>query len=314
MSRPPVTVVVPFGGDPAEGLAAVALLRRLSVRPDDRLVLADNSGNAPVADDVEVVRARGESSPAHARNAGAVRATTEWILFLDADVRAPADLLDLYFAAPVAADVGALAGEIEGAVAPGAGVVARYGAARNFLSQRAHLAHPFRPRAAAANLLVRRRAFEAVGGFREGVRTAEDTDLAWRLQGAGWRLELRPQAVVLHEYRATVGELRRQWRAYAAGRAWLAREYPGFQPEPAVARVLRRALGRGPARRALGPPNPRRPLSASAAPAGGTELSALAATAPGSRFDRAAFLALDALLAVEELIGLRMANRPADRR
>ena len=46
----------------------------------------------------------------------------------------------------------------------------------------------------AANLLVRRAAFEQVGGFYEGVRAAEDTDFSWRLQQAGWRLELRPGA------------------------------------------------------------------------------------------------------------------------
>ena len=90
------------------------------------------------------------------------------------------------------------------------------------------------PRAVAANLLVRREAFEAVGGFYEGVRAAEDTDFSWRLQRAGWRLEGRPQARVEHRYRTTVRALRRQWRGYAAGRAWLGRRYDGFEPEPAL--------------------------------------------------------------------------------
>src|SRR5207249_2467918 len=113
-------------------------------------------------------------------------------------------------------------------------LAARYAESRNFLGQEAHLAHPFRPRAAAANLLVRREAFEQVGGFYEGVRAGEDTDFCWRLQDASWSLELRPEARVEHRYRASLGELRRQWRGYAAGRAWLARRYDGFEPEPAV--------------------------------------------------------------------------------
>jgi len=58
----------------------------------------------------------------------------------------------------------------------------------------------------------------------------EDTDFCWRLQDLGWTLELRPEAVVEHRYRPTIGGLRRQWRAYAAGRAWLAGRYPGFHP------------------------------------------------------------------------------------
>ena len=155
---------------------------------------------------------------------------------------APTGLLDAYFAAgPPGDDVGALAGEV---VPSGAGksVAERYGAARGFLSQAAHLAHPYRPRAVAANLLVRRDAFSEIGGFYEGVRAAEDTDFSWRLQQAGWRLELRPQARVEHVYRSTVRDLRRQWRGYAAGRAWLGRRYEGFAPEPALSRVLR---GRG---------------------------------------------------------------------
>ncbi|HWD66149.1 MAG TPA: glycosyltransferase family 2 protein [Solirubrobacteraceae bacterium] len=284
-----MSVVVPFAGDIAEALMAMALLRSLRTAPGDELILVDNCGVVPDAEDLTVIRAFDEQSPAHARNAGAARATGQWILFLDADTQAPADLLDAYFAEPIGERVGAAAGEIVGAGA-GDSLAARYGASRNFLSQSAHLAHPFRPRAAAANLLVRREAFQAVHGFQEGVRAGEDTDFCWRLQDAGWILELRPRAMVEHRYRQTVGELRRQWRAYAAGRAWLASRYPGFHPEPAVRRVMRR------------------PLRALPAPRSGT---ALQAPAP-PRSERLQFLALDALLAVEELIGLRTANNQSE--
>ncbi len=285
MNRPRVSVVVPFAGDPAQALVAVALLRSLHTAAGDELILADNCGVVPSATaGITVVRAAAERSPAHARNTGAAAATGDWILFLDADVQAPPALLDDYFTGPVGERVGALAGEIEGA--PGARTLAgRYGASRNFLSQRAHLQHPFRPRAAAANLLVRRNAFQAAGGFVEGVRAAEDTDFCWRLQDLGWTLELRPQAAVGHVYRETLGELRRQWRSYASGRAWLASRYPGFRPEPAVARILRRGGRRGPV------------------PAG----TALVVR-DGSLVERAEFLAIDVLLALEELVGLRLEN------
>ncbi len=38
---------------------------------------------------------------------------------------------------------------------------------------------------------------------------------------AGWALAGRPAAVVEHRYRDSLAALRRQWRGYAAGRAWL---------------------------------------------------------------------------------------------
>ncbi|MFL5862045.1 MAG: glycosyltransferase family 2 protein, partial [Solirubrobacteraceae bacterium] len=249
MSRPAVSVVMPFAGTADEAEAALNVLRALAVRADDELILADNSGTAPTDERVTVVAATGELSPSRARNAGAERADREWILFLDADCRAPADLLDRFFTRAVAEDVGALAGAVVPAASPRAstGLAARYGAAKSFLDQDAHLAHGYLPRAVAANLLVRRRAFEGIGGFYEGVRAAEDTDFSWRLQRAGWRLEGRRSAMVEHRYRATVGALRRQWRGYAAGRAWLGRRYAGFAPEPALRRAGRRVLHRRPA-------------------------------------------------------------------
>ena len=301
MTRPSVSVVMPFAGSRAEAEGALAALRALDTGPGDELILADNSGVAPPDERVSVVAATGEQSPSHARNAGAARASREWILFLDADCRAPADLLDLFFHIPVADDVGALAG----AVVPmtgGDGVAVRYGAAKNFLDQGAHLAHPFMPRAVAANLLVRRGAFEAVGGFYEGVRAAEDTDFSWRLQRAGWRLEGRSAAAVEHRYRTTVRALRRQWRGYAAGRAWLGRRYEGFAPEPALTRAGRRLLRRRAVRPAARPPETK---ALGSRPPGVTALPP-----PPGRLDRGRFLALDALLGVEELAGFALSNRP----
>jgi GT2 family glycosyltransferase len=287
MSRPEVSVVMPFAGDRDAARDAIAALRELDTREGDELILSDNSGNVEPVPGIEVVRADGEASPAHARNLGAEHAHRDWILFLDADCRPVPGLLAAFFAEPAAPEVGALAGEVI-ASADHPSLAARYGAARNFLNQETHLQHPYRPRAVAANLLVRREAFEALGGFVEGVRAAEDTDFSWRLQEAGWLLEPRAGARVEHSYRATIRELRRQWRGYAAGRAWLSRRYPGFTPEPALARVLRRRPRRGGVGAGAGGP-------------------------ASSRRDRFLFLALDVVLGFDELVGLRMSNRATGR-
>jgi GT2 family glycosyltransferase len=286
---------MPFAGTAPAAYAALGSLSALELGGDDELILADNCGvalglhaaRAAHPAPVRLIDARGERSPAHARNAGAAAAAdgAEWILFLDADTIAPPDLLEGYFAEPIADDVGAVAGGIAAApLGPSAGIVARYGAHKNFLDAGAHLAHPFLPRAAAANLLVRRAAFDAVGGFFEGLRAAEDTDFSWRLQRAGWTLAGRPSAVVAHRYRDSVPDLRRQWRGYAAGRAWLARRYDGFEPQPALLRLGRTPPQRGSTSQ---PPRPTR-----------------------SRADRARFVTLDLVLGVEELFGFAVSNRP----
>jgi GT2 family glycosyltransferase len=305
VSRPEVSVVMPFAGDEHAAQDAIDALRALQLKPGDELILADNSGVARPRGGVAVVRVAGERSPAHARNVGAARAHCDWILFLDSDCRAPAGLLEAYFSAPVADDVGALAGDVVPMPA-GDTLASRYGSARSFLSQQAHLNHPYRPRAVAANLMVRRAAFEQIGGFYEGVRAAEDTDFSWRLQQAGWRLELRRGAQVEHRYRMTVRDLRRQWRGYAAGRAWLGRRYEGFTPEPAVARAFGRLRGRVRARAGLLGPGSPGAVGSPARPRG-------APPAHAGALERGRFLALDALLSADELAGLALSNRPAGR-
>jgi N-acetylglucosaminyl-diphospho-decaprenol L-rhamnosyltransferase len=63
---------------------------------------------------------------------------------------------------------------------------------------------PERPRripwAIGAFLLVRRAAWEAVGGFDPDLwMSAEDLDLGWRMRQAGWFTRYEPDAVVYHE-------------------------------------------------------------------------------------------------------------------
>src|SRR5581483_1335695 len=64
--------------------------------------------------------------------------------------------------------------------------------------------NPDRPRtvpwAIGAFLLLRREAFDEVGGFDERQwMYAEDLDLGWRLHDASWATRYVPQARVLHE-------------------------------------------------------------------------------------------------------------------
>ena len=80
------------------------------------------------------------------------------------------------------------------------------------------------------NAACRRTAFEAVGGFREDIRAAEDADLTYRLKAADWEVERRERAAVLHLSRRTTRAFVRQRLLHGAGGAWLNRQYPGAVP------------------------------------------------------------------------------------
>ncbi len=92
---------------------------------------------------------------------------------------------------PAGEGAGAIAGEILGEEGQRA-LAARYARDRKVLSQTDGLYGRGRTIAATGNLMVRRSAFEALGGFVEGIRSAGDVDFCLRLQEAGWELDFRP--------------------------------------------------------------------------------------------------------------------------
>ncbi len=81
-----------------------------------------------------------------------------------------------------------------------------------------------------ANIAIRRSAFQSVGGFRDDIRAAEDADLAYRLNAAGWTVERREAAGIVHLNRRTLRGLIKQQALWAAGGRWLERTYPGSMP------------------------------------------------------------------------------------
>lgn len=236
MSRPAVSVVVPFRGDGEAASRLTSSLGALAVRTGDEVVVADNSENGEAGATLRdwagegrrVVAARGERSSYHARNQGSAAARCEWLLFVDADCVPDEGLLDAYFDPAPGADVGALAGTVASDPAQRA-FLARYAADRGFLDQDDGL-HTSADAAATANLMVRREAFASVGGFAESIRSGGDVDLCRRLAAAGWRIERRKDAVVHHLHRESLADLLGSIARYAAGARWLNERYPGSAP------------------------------------------------------------------------------------
>ena len=234
-SRPSVDVVVPFRGGPAQLQALRERLAGLRLGDEDSVLVVDNTPGVqpPPATDaaVPVICAAQRATPGYARNRGANMHSADWLVFLDADVLAPPDLLDRYFHPPPAPRTALLAGGIvDEPVPPGGPPAARYAYVRSFMSQDDTLRAPEWGFPKTANAACRRAAFEAVGGFREELRAAEDADLTFRLRAAGWGMERRERAAAVHRSRHTVRGFVAQKLCHGAGGSWLEHEYPGASP------------------------------------------------------------------------------------
>jgi colanic acid/amylovoran biosynthesis glycosyltransferase len=242
--RPAISVVVPFFGTAAEAAATARSLGRLDLTDGDQVLVVDNTGpgvferHAPHVG--VVVSAKDQQSSYYARNVGVEHSAAEWLLFLDSDCIPPPSLLDDYFSEPIPDDCGVVAGSVVPAVQEA--LAARYARSRGHISEDFHLARDPYPAGITANLLVRRRAWEAVGGFQERVRSGADVEFCWRVQEAGWSLAHRPGAPVEHSHPERLGGVLRKARRHAGGRAWVNRRYKGAFPRPHLIRPLARCL------------------------------------------------------------------------
>ncbi|MGI9033214.1 MAG: HAD-IIIA family hydrolase [Acidimicrobiales bacterium] len=130
------------------------------------------------------VGAGGQGGPAAARNVGWRAATAEWVAFLDDDVVPDPD-----WAERLEADLAAAGPEV-------AGVQGRLRVPlpdhRRPTDWERNVAGLESARWATADMAYRRSALAEVGGFDERFRRAfrEDADLALRVVGAGWRLQV----------------------------------------------------------------------------------------------------------------------------
>ena len=286
MTRPGISVVVPFAGDAEDAKRLARSLAELELSESDELIVVDNSaeGRFREGPGFSVVRATRERSSYHARNAGAAASRKDaarggegrWLVFTDSDCVPVPWLLEAYFAEPPADAVGALAGTVNSD--PGQShFLARYATDRGFLDQEGGL-HTAEDAAATANLAVRVAAFDEMGGFTEGIRSGGDVDLCRRLVGAGWRIERRPDAVVTHLHRESLSDLMGSIARYAAGARWLNDRYPGSAPAwPLVPGLVH--CGKD-----------------------------IAGNLAGRRFEEAAFRGVDALGMFAHAIGYRRSN------
>jgi GT2 family glycosyltransferase len=195
-----------------------------------------------------------QRSPAFARNEGASDARGDHLVFLDADDAVAPGYIDAMHQALASSELVASRPETERL---NAGWVAR----SRPLGVDDGLNHSldFLPFAASACLGIRRRVFEALGGFSD-LRTCEDIDLCWRAQLAGHALSPAPGAVLHYRLRATVPAIARQAFGYGRSMPLLYRRFANdgmprtsaAQASDAWSTAIRRAVSGDRARRAEG--------------------------------------------------------------
>lgn len=188
--EPRYSVVIPTIGRPCLDDCLRALAEAAQPRPHEVLVVDDRPspdgplalhGAGPLAGRLRVLAGHGRG-PAAARNTGLREVTTEWVVFLDDDVR-------------VLPDWGArLRHDLRGAAPRTAGVQGRLSvpraAGRRPTDWERCTAGLEKAAWATADMAYRTEAVGRVGGFDERFPRAfrEDADLALRLQDAGWAL------------------------------------------------------------------------------------------------------------------------------
>jgi mycofactocin system glycosyltransferase len=227
-----LTVVIPVRDNTTGLVSTLARLQGMKV------VVVDDGSTVPVAvadlpgdqsaTDVSVIRHDHPRGPAAARNSGWRAATSDVVVFLDADCVPTGDWLATlvgHLADPAVAAVGPRI------VSPAAreGALAAYESVRSSLDLGARES-PVRPRSRVpyvptACLAVRRQALLEVGGFDEKLRFGEDVDLVWRLNDAGWSVRYEPRASVVHPARSGFGAWLRQRFDYGRSAAPLAERH-----------------------------------------------------------------------------------------
>ncbi len=189
---PTVSVIIPAYNAGLWIQRAIESCLAQTSQPLEIIVVDDGSSDdtaaiaASFSPSVQLVR-QPNAGPAAARNQAARLAQGEWLGFLDADDYWFPDKLHVQLQPEISPDIAVL-----------------------YTLFNTHNGSPEPPEVGFKELwdynwigisstLVRRTAFEAVGGFRETLRAVEDYNLWLRLAAEGWRLVLCPHVLTYYE-------------------------------------------------------------------------------------------------------------------
>jgi GT2 family glycosyltransferase len=221
---PAVSAVIVSYADPAATAAAVESLRAQTVAPSE-IVVVDNGEREGVdsLDGAVVVRPGRNLGYTGGANLGVARTSGEWVLLLNPDAVAERECVQRLVEA---ADertgiVGAQVLLPDGRVNAGDNPLHVSGISWSGRYLEPAEDGPARLVAVAsgAAVLVRRSAWDAVGGLAERFfMYHDDVDLAWRVRLAGYDVRFAPRARVTHDYDFEKGA--RKWFLLERNREW----------------------------------------------------------------------------------------------
>ncbi len=227
-----VSVIVPVR-DEEDSIRELLDSLLQQTRVPDEIVITDGGSVDATAQIVEeyirkgapvrLIRA-GAALPGRGRNLGAAQASFEWLGFTDAGIRVAKNWLEALVAKAEADDS---IDVVYGSCQPVTNTFFKQCAAIAYVPPPApHDGVLLRPRFIASTLL-RREAWQAVNGFPEDLRSAEDLIFMDRVENAGYRFVFEPRAEVYWDLRPTLGATFKRFLLYSRNniRAGLFRQW-----------------------------------------------------------------------------------------
>ena len=215
-----ISVIVPVRNEEGSIGALLESLLNQTLSPSEIVITDGGSTDATTAiiqkyidsgAPVRLIRTT-KALPGRARNLAAARATNEWLAFTDAGIKPAKQWLES-LAARASAD--SSVDVVYGSYAPVTDTLFKECAAISYVSPPAEIEGALMRSRSIASSLMRRAAWEKVGGFPEHLRSAEDLLFMNRVEEANFRVAYAPGAVVQWDLQPDIWRTFKRFLIYA---------------------------------------------------------------------------------------------------